>query len=83
MAYATTNPPAQLVQGIGSAPSLWVYKSTDAHTDVDAAGYFTNAANLGMKAHDVMIVVDTDSTTCTIHGVNVTDVTTINAATLA
>ena len=83
MAYATTNPPAQLVQGIGSAPSLWVYKSTDAHGTVAGTGYFTNAASLGMKAHDVMIVVDTDSTTCTIHGVNVTDVTTINAATLA
>lgn len=81
MAYATTNPPAQVTQGIGSAPSLWIYKSIDAHAAVAGAGYFTNGADLGLKVNDVMIVVDTDSATCTMH--SVASATTINAATLA
>lgn len=81
MAYATTNPPKLLVKGVGTAPSLWSYSSTDAHTDVDAAGYFTDGANLGLRVGDVMIVVDTDSATATIH--SVATVTGINVATLA
>lgn len=70
-----------LVPRIGSGPALWYYSSTDAHTDVDAAGYFTDGATFGLTANDVMIVVDTDSATTTIHGV--ASATTINAATLA
>lgn len=81
MAYATSNPPKLIVPGIGDAPSVWIYSSTDAHTDVDAAGYFTNGADLGLKANDVVIVVDTDSATCTIH--SAASATAINAATLA
>lgn len=81
MAYATTNPPKLLVKGVGTAPSLWTYSSTDAHTDVDAAGYFTNGADLGLRIGDVMIVVDTDSATATIH--SVATVIGINVATLA
>ena len=65
MAYATTNPP----------------ECVDAHTDVDAAGYFTDGADLGMVANDVMIVVDTATPTCTIH--HVLNATSITAATLA
>lgn len=81
MAYSTSAPPQLLIPGIGNAPSVWLYSSTDAHTDVDAAGYFTNGADLGIKANDVMIVVDTDSATCTIH--SAASATAINAATLA
>jgi len=67
MAYEVTNPPVCLVPGVGGHPSLWVYKDTDAHATVSGADYFTNGAALGLKTNDVMIVVDTDTYTCTIH----------------
>jgi hypothetical protein len=67
MAYEVTNPPKLLVAGIGTGPSIWVYVDADAHTDVDADGYFTDGASLGMKANDVMLVVDSDTYTCTVH----------------
>lgn len=82
MAYASSGL-TLLMNGVGSTPSLWTYTNTDAHGTVAGAGYFTDAANRGMKIHDVVIVVDTDSTTCTIHAVNVSNITSINAATLA
>ena len=74
-----------LVSGVGGGPAVWYYISNDAHTDVDAAGYFSDAANRGMKDNDIVIVVDEDTGTTTIH--HVTGVTsgaaTIAAATLA
>lgn len=81
MAYTTTNPPAQVTQGIGNSPSLWIYKTTDSHIQVAAVGYFTNGASLGMKVDDVMMVVDTDSATCTIH--SAASAISVNLATLA
>ena len=80
MAYATSNPPNLLAQLPGGT-KVWLYVDGDAHTDVDASGYFTNGADLGMAANDVMIVVDTATPTCTIH--HVASATTITAATLA
>jgi hypothetical protein len=41
MAYATSNPPNLIASSVGAAPALWVYASTDIHTDVDAADYFS------------------------------------------
>lgn len=71
MSYATTNPPALLTQSVGAAPALWIYASTDVHTDVDASGYFTNGSALGMRVNDVVIVVKTSSTIgATIHVVS-------------
>ena len=61
MAYSASSPPALISQGIGGGSQLWVYRSTDAGTDVDAAGYFTNGVDLGMVAGGGMIVVDTDA----------------------
>lgn len=82
MAYVpATNPPKIMVPSMGGAAALWLYQSADAHGDVDASGYFTDGADLGMKANDVMIVVDTSTPTCTIH--HVASTTTITAATLA
>jgi hypothetical protein len=83
MAYVPlTNKPLVLVPGSASTPTLWYYAhATDPHTDVDAAGYFTDGANYGLKANDVMIVVDIDTATCTIH--RVSSATTIDPATLA
>lgn len=62
MSYSTSNPPNQVAQGVGSCPALWVYASTDVHTDVDAADYFTNGYDLGMRVNDVVIVVKTTAT---------------------
>jgi hypothetical protein len=71
--------------GVGSCPQLWVYTTTDAHTDVDAADYFSDGTAKGMKVNDVVIVVDTDTNTCTTHMVSAVGATaaTIAAATLS
>ncbi len=82
MAYVTTNPPICLVSGMGSQPSLWVYTSTDIHTDVDASGYFTDGDALGLKVGDVMLVSKSSATIgTTIHYVQT--VTAGGAATVA
>lgn len=83
MAYATTNPPAQLPSTIGgSGPALWIYVSTDVHTDVAAAGYFSNGSLLGMSVNDVVIVVKSSATIgATLHVV--TAVTAGGAATVS
>ena len=59
MAYSTSNPPHR----ISGTPnfSLWIYKSTDAASDVRVSGYFTNGYDLGMRAGDIVFVVDTDA----------------------
>lgn len=84
MAYTTATLNC-IAGGVGSCPQLWVYTNTDAHTDVDAADYFSDGAAKGMKVNDVVIVVDTDTSTCTIHMVSAVGATaaTIAAATLA
>jgi len=61
MAYATSNPPALIAQAIGGGGQMWVYRSTDAGTTVDGAGYFTNLADLGAVTGAGIIVVDTDA----------------------
>ncbi len=81
MAYATSNQPLCYVPRIGSGPAIWMYVDGDAHTTVDTAGYFTDGADLGLAANDVMIVVDSATPTCTIH--QVLNATSITAATLA
>lgn len=62
MAYAATNPPVCLVPSVGGHSAIWLYKSEDVHTDVDAAQYFTNGKALGMKVNDVVIVIKTTAT---------------------
>lgn len=82
MSYATTNPPQALVPRMGTGVCLWAYSSTDVHTDVDAADYFSNGYALGMKVGDVVLVSKTSATIgTTIH--YVTTVTTGGAATVA
>lgn len=85
MAYAVTNQPYLIAMPIACAanrPKLWCYSSTDVATDVDASGYFTDGDALGMKVGDVVIVLDSDtSTTMTIHRVTV--VTAGGAATVS
>jgi lipid-binding SYLF domain-containing protein len=70
MSYATTNPPKRIGGGIGSGEEMWIYSSTDVHTDVDATDYFSNGDALGMKVNDIVIVVKTTATVgATLHSV--------------
>lgn len=62
MAYSTSNPPVLIAQPIGTGPAIWVYASEDVHTDVDAANYFTNGKELGMRINDVVHVIKTTAT---------------------
>ena len=59
MAYATSNPPQLVSAGVGGNGKVWLYKSADAETDYDDAGYITNAGDLGMATGDVVMVIDT------------------------
>lgn len=83
MAYATSNPPKLLVPGMGSGqPSLWVYTSTDVHTAVAAADYFSNGDALGLKVGDIVLVSKSTATIgTTVHYVSA--VTAGGAATVA
>lgn len=82
MAYSTSIPPVQIASGYGSGPALWIYNSTDVHTDVDAADYFSNGDALGMKVGDMVLVGKTTATIgATLHYVQT--VTAGGAATVA
>lgn len=86
MAYSTSTPPNMIAQSVGAAPALWVYASTDVHTDVDAANYFSDGASLGMRVNDVVIVVKTSTTIgATLHVVTEvgSDGATVSAAILS
>lgn len=83
MAYSTTTPPVQVASAFGGGPALWIYNSTDVHTDVDATDYFSNGAALGMKVGDHVLVGKTSATIIgsTLH--YVTTVTAGGAATIS
>ena len=81
MAYATTNPPVCVIPRIGTHSAVWIYTDGDAHATVAGAGYFTDGADLGLVADDIMFVIDNVTPTGTMH--HVLNVTTITAATLA
>jgi len=70
-----------IISGQGVSPSIWSYTNTDAHATVAGAGYFSDGANKGLKANDIVFVVDTDSATGTMH--TAASAITVNAATLA
>lgn len=65
MSYATTNPPFCVSQGIGGGRKLWIYTSTDAVTSVRVSGYITNGYALGMRAGDIVLVLDNDASPVT------------------
>lgn len=75
MAYSTSNPPRLLVPQFTGAGSIWAYRSTDPIATVDGANYFTNAAALGMKAGDMVLVMDTS-----LQNVNAAQVITVTAS---
>lgn len=59
MSYSTSNPPALVAARVGSGPALWIYSSADQEADLDAAGYISNAGDLGMQVGDFVLVRDT------------------------
>jgi hypothetical protein len=65
MAYTTSNPPQLLCGGVGSGLRIWAYSSADAVTLVRVAGYFTNGWSLGMRAGDIVLVLDNDASPIT------------------
>ena len=87
MAYSTSNPPVCIFPSVGGHAAVWIYKSTDVHTDVDATDYFTDGKELGMKADDVVIVIKSSATKgATLHTVDAVDAdgnATLNPAILA
>lgn len=76
MSYATTNPPAVRVAGIGGAPTIWSYSSTDDDATVNGSGYFTNGKKLGMKLGDLVYVWDSTTPKGSMHYVSVVNSTT-------
>lgn len=73
MAYSTDNPPMLIASGLGGVGKIWKYESADALSLVRVSGYFTDGYDLGMRANDTVIVVDTDTAA--------TSITFVNAAT--
>lgn len=65
MAYSTSNPPFMVAQGVAGGRKLWIYTSTDAVSDVRVSGYFTNGYSLGMRAGDIVLVLDNDASPVT------------------
>jgi len=61
-----------VTQRVGtSGGAIWMYNSADAATAVRAAGYITNASDLGMKIGDIVIQSDaTGGTVGNIYQVN-------------
>lgn len=65
MSYSTSNPPRLISQSVGAnGGDIWVYKDGDSLDDVAGVNYISNATELGLKAQDVVILMDsTDLTT--------------------
>jgi len=56
-----SNPVANVADAIGRGGALWYYASVDVDSDVDAANYFTNGLDLGMKVGDIVFVFEATS----------------------
>lgn len=73
MAYSTSNPPSMIVARIGDGPAVWIYKSADVDSDVNATDYFSNGQALGMRAGDFVLVYDTTTPKGSFHYVSAID----------
>ncbi len=59
--YSTSLPPIRIGGGV-SGPSLWLYTSAvDARSVVIAAGYVSDALDLGMKVGDFVLSYEVDA----------------------
>lgn len=61
MSYSTSNPPSLIAQAPAGGRKVWLYSSTDGATTVRVSGYFTNGYLLGMRAGDILLMIDTDA----------------------
>jgi len=57
MAYATTNPPRLVSQGI-TGMKIWLYDDDDPAATVRVTDYVSNASDLGMEVGDLVIHED-------------------------
>lgn len=85
MSYSTST--LNLIgQRVAGSFGVWHYTNTDAHTDVDAADYFSDGDARGMKVYDIVYVIDTDTATLTVHyvtAVTAGGAASVNTATLS
>lgn len=66
MAYdRTVAQPVMIAGGVGLGPRIWTYSSADAVTLVRVTGYFTDGWSLGMRAGDIVLVLDNDASPIT------------------
>ena len=77
MAYSTSNPPILIASPIhkDAGGRIWWYSSTDNLAAVRVAGYFTNGYDLGMRAGDIIFILDNDASPIAL------SVSVVNAAT--
>ena len=80
MAYNTSNPPALVFGTVGNTRKVWLYSSADAAATIDAAGYFSDGYDLGMRDGDLLLAYDTGGKIWSSHTVLNTSGTTINLA---
>ena len=56
MAYSTTNPVRLFgSDGLTDGQSLFIYRSTHAHGEIEAAGFFSDGKRHGMKIGDALL----------------------------
>ena len=60
---------APSTSGRGPMPRLWMYNSTHVQTDVDDAGFMTDARRLGMQLGDVIMAISSTVMSCSFHTV--------------
>lgn len=63
MAYSTSNPPALIAMGITGVRNnkFWEYKEAATFDTIRAAGYISNALDLGMAVGDFLMHWDSTS----------------------
>lgn len=89
MAYATSTPPTHMFGPLTGAGQIWQYRTTELGSAADAAGYFTNAKDLGMKVGDMVLVYESTNVAMRSHvvitvsstGADLSDGTTIGSTT--
>ena len=60
MSYDTSNPPALVTQRVGAnGGAIFIYKDGDSLDDVSDINYISNAGDVGLKAGDKVIHIDT------------------------
>lgn len=73
MAYSTSNPPSLIGQALNGKGKVWFYRSENPLEDVDDAGFFDNALELGMAVGDMVFSLDTGSAVTSILAVDALD----------